>query len=89
MQAHDSGPAALAHPGEAANEEFLPLQDAPASPGWNAYEVWRIRVKAVYDARGQTAVPTHPGVSYRDFICEPRESSPCVPVCRCRNVIEP
>lgn len=59
MQAHDNGPAALAHPGEAANEEFLLLQDAPASPGWNAYEVWRVRVKAVYDARGQTALPTH------------------------------
>jgi len=32
-------------PAKAANEEFLPVLKE-ASPGWNAYEVWRTRIKA-------------------------------------------
>ena len=33
-------------PTKAANEEFLPVLRETASPGWNAYEVWRTRIKA-------------------------------------------
>jgi len=33
-------------PAKAANEEFLPVVREKASPGWDAYEVWRTRVKA-------------------------------------------
>ncbi len=33
-------------PAKAANEEFLPVLRAKASTGWNAYEVWRTRIKA-------------------------------------------
>jgi hypothetical protein len=57
MQVHDDESAVLPHPAEAANEEFLPLQDGPAYPGWNAYEVWRVRIKAVYDARARRKLP--------------------------------
>jgi hypothetical protein len=31
-------------PAKAANEEFLPVLKE-ASSGWNAYEVWRTRIK--------------------------------------------
>ena len=33
-------------PAKAANEEFLPVLMEKASVGWNAYEVWRTRIKA-------------------------------------------
>jgi hypothetical protein len=33
-------------PAKAANEEFLPVLREAASSGWNAYEVWRTRIKA-------------------------------------------
>jgi hypothetical protein len=33
-------------PTKAANEEFLPVLREKASVGWNAYEVWRTRIKA-------------------------------------------
>ena len=33
-------------PAKAANEEFLPVLRPKASVGWNAYEVWRTRIKA-------------------------------------------
>ena len=36
---------------DAANEEVLLLPDAAVSDGWDAYEVWRTRIKAVRDAR--------------------------------------
>jgi len=32
-------------PAKAANEEYLPVLHE-ASSGWNAYEVWRTRIKA-------------------------------------------
>jgi hypothetical protein len=32
-------------PAKAANEEFLPVLRAKAT-GWDAYEVWRTRIKA-------------------------------------------
>lgn len=37
-------------PSKAANDEFLPVLKERASPGWNAYEVWRTRIKAKQDA---------------------------------------
>jgi len=33
-------------PAKAANEEFVPTLRETASLGWNAYEVWRTRIKA-------------------------------------------
>jgi len=33
-------------PTKAANEEFLPVLREKASFGWDAYEVWRTRIKA-------------------------------------------
>jgi len=33
-------------PGKAANEEYVPVLKEQASQGWNAYEVWRTRIKA-------------------------------------------
>jgi hypothetical protein len=33
-------------PGKAANEEFVPVLKEQASQGWNAYDVWRTRIKA-------------------------------------------
>jgi hypothetical protein len=36
----------FARPAKAANEEFLPVLSQKASTGWNAYEVWRTRIKA-------------------------------------------
>jgi hypothetical protein len=32
-------------PAKAANEEFLPVLREKASAGWDAYEVWRTRIK--------------------------------------------
>jgi hypothetical protein len=36
-------------PGKAANEEFVPVLKEQASQGWNAYEVWRTRIKPQQD----------------------------------------
>jgi hypothetical protein len=36
-------------PGKAANEEFVPVLKEQTAPGWNAYEVWRTRIKAQQD----------------------------------------
>jgi len=37
-------------PGKAANEEFIiPVLKEQATPGWNAYDVWRTRIKAQQD----------------------------------------
>ena len=36
-------------PAKAANEEFLPVLKEASPQGWNAYEVWRTRIKAVQD----------------------------------------
>ena len=33
-------------PGKAANEEYVPVLKEQASQGWNAYDVWRTRIKA-------------------------------------------
>jgi hypothetical protein len=33
-------------PAKAANEEFLPVLKEKESSGWDAYEVWRTRIKA-------------------------------------------
>ena len=36
-------------PAKAANEEFLPVLNEKAPSGWDAYEVWRTRIKAPQD----------------------------------------
>ena len=36
-------------PAKAANEEFLPILKEAAPQGWNAYDVWRTRIKAVQE----------------------------------------
>ena len=33
-------------PAKAANEEFLPVLKEKTSYGWDAYEVWRTRIRA-------------------------------------------
>jgi hypothetical protein len=33
-------------PAKAANEEFVPVDKELAASGWDAYEVWRTRIKA-------------------------------------------
>jgi hypothetical protein len=42
--------AARSYPSEAANEEILLLRDAAVSVGWDPHEIWRTRIKAVYEA---------------------------------------
>jgi hypothetical protein len=45
-------------PAKAANEDFaLPVVTEKAAPGWDAYEVWRTRIKAVQDSPGH--LPRH------------------------------
>jgi hypothetical protein len=39
----------FARPAKAANEEFLPVLKEKVSSGWNAYEVWRTRIKPQQD----------------------------------------
>jgi hypothetical protein len=57
MKAEPAESAVLPHPGGAANEEVMPLRSgtaigsSPSSSGWTAFEVWRSRIKDVYDAR--------------------------------------
>jgi hypothetical protein len=36
-------------PAKAANEEFAPVVTQKAPFGWDAYEVWRTRIKAYQD----------------------------------------
>jgi hypothetical protein len=36
-------------PGKAANEEFIPVLKEQAPSGWNAYDVWRTRIKAAQE----------------------------------------
>jgi len=36
-------------PGKAANEEFLPVLKETLSSGWDAYEVWRTRIKPLQE----------------------------------------
>jgi hypothetical protein len=43
--------AVLPYPTQAANEEFMPARIVAASTGWDPYEIWRTRIKAVYDVR--------------------------------------
>jgi hypothetical protein len=45
-------------PAKAANEEFAPVIAEKAASGWDAYEVWRTRIKAVQD---QPIRPTRRG----------------------------
>jgi hypothetical protein len=45
-------------PAKAANEEFAPVVTEKAASGWDAYEVWRTRIKALQD---QPIRPTRPG----------------------------
>jgi hypothetical protein len=40
-------------PAKAANEEFVPALNDNASRGWDAYEVWRTRVKVQQDKSKQ------------------------------------
>lgn len=50
---------ALPHPEAAANEDFLPRRHGAAFPGWNAYDVWRVRIKAVLDSRVSSRLLAH------------------------------
>jgi hypothetical protein len=45
-------------PAKAANEEFAPVVTEKAASGWDAYEVWRTRIKALQD---QPIRPTRRG----------------------------
>ncbi len=45
-------------PAKAANEEFVPAFNDNPTRGWDAYEVWRTRVKAQQD---KTKQPTRIG----------------------------
>jgi hypothetical protein len=38
--------ATFPRPAKAANEEFVPVLNEKVSRGWDAYEVWRTRVKS-------------------------------------------
>ena len=44
---------------QAANEDIMPVRIVAAPTEWDPYEVWRTRIKAVYDQRaaGLTAPP--------------------------------
>jgi len=46
---------ALSRPTNAANADFLSLRNGAVSSGWNAYEIWRVHIKAVLDARGASS----------------------------------
>lgn len=35
----------------AANQDFRPARSGAPSSGWNAYDVWRVHIKAVLDLR--------------------------------------
>ena len=41
-------------PAKAANEEFVPAVADKAVSGWDAYEVWRTRIKALQDPPSRT-----------------------------------
>jgi hypothetical protein len=41
-------------PAKAANEEFGPVVKEKSSPGWDAYEVWRTRIKAFQEQPSRT-----------------------------------
>jgi hypothetical protein len=41
-------------PAKAANEEFLPVLREKQPDGWDAYEVWRTRIKALQDQPTRT-----------------------------------
>jgi hypothetical protein len=57
MNAEPAGSTVLPHLAGAANDEVMPLQidvtiESSTQPsGWTAFEVWRSRIKEVYDAR--------------------------------------
>lgn len=44
-------------PARAANEDFAPVTQEAAPSGWNAYEVWRTRIKALQDPPNRTTRP--------------------------------
>jgi len=44
-------------PAKAANEEFVPVVVEKAASGWDAYEVWRTRIKALQDPPSRTTSP--------------------------------
>jgi len=39
----------FSRPTKAANEDFAPVSIEKAASGWDAYEVWRTRIKALQD----------------------------------------
>lgn len=41
-------------PAKAANEDFAPVVPDRAASGWDAYEVWRTRIKALQDLPSRT-----------------------------------
>jgi hypothetical protein len=41
-------------PGKAANEEFGPAVKEKSASGWDAYEVWRTRIKALQEQPNRT-----------------------------------
>jgi hypothetical protein len=53
----------LPRPAKAANEEFLPVLSTKATGGWDAYEVWRTRIKAEQRNSTSRGVPAEPAAS--------------------------
>jgi hypothetical protein len=41
-------------PAKAANEEFGPVAQEKAASGWDAYEVWRTRIKPLQEQPNRT-----------------------------------
>ena len=41
-------------PPKAANEDFAPVVVEKVASGWDAYEVWRTRIKALQDPPSRT-----------------------------------
>ncbi len=55
MQTQKDESAVLPPPRDAANDEFLSLRNDATRSGWDPYEVWHARIKAVYDLRVRSA----------------------------------
>ena len=47
----------FSRPTKAANEDFAPVIVEKAASGWDAYEVWRTRIKAVQNAPARNSRP--------------------------------
>jgi len=47
----------FSRPTKAANEDFTPVIVEKAVSGWDAYEVWRTRIKALQDPPARNTRP--------------------------------